>query len=276
MKKIVLTVLIVGILGAAGFLVYRNLSPKAEGPIVVSGNIELTQVDIAFKTTGRLTELNVDEGDPVTKGEVIARLDRDQLEQQRAKEMASLASADAALAEAGSSLRFQQVSTEADLEVRQAEINSAQSHLLELKNGSRPQEIAEARSAVAAAQAEYDHARQDWDRAQVLYSNDDISTSQRDESRHRYDATSANLQQVKQRQALVEAGPRSESIESADAEVRRARARLKMGEADKIETERREQEIALRKADIARSRAQIALIDSQISDTTALSPSEAL
>ena len=58
---------------------------------MVSGNIELTEVNIAFKTSGRLIERTVDEGDPVKKGQVIARLDRDQLAAQRERESAGRA-----------------------------------------------------------------------------------------------------------------------------------------------------------------------------------------
>ena len=68
------------------------------------------------------------------------------------------------------------------------------------------------------------------------------------------------------------AGPRSEVIQTANADVKRAEAGLKVGEANSIETERRQQELAVRRADIDRARAQIALIDSQLADTVAMSP----
>jgi HlyD family secretion protein len=74
---------------------------------VVSGNIELTQVDIAFKTSGRLIERTVNEGDPVQKGMVIARLDREQLLHQRDTATAALATAQAQLAESESALKWQ-------------------------------------------------------------------------------------------------------------------------------------------------------------------------
>jgi HlyD family secretion protein len=272
MKRVILAVVLIAVLGGAGFLIYRDMRPKTDNRIVVSGNIELTQVDIAFKTAGRLVELKVGEGDVVKKGEIIARLDQDQLKNQRAQQVATLASAQATLAEAEASLRFQQATTVADLELRRAEIGAATSKLTELKNGSRPQEIDEAKAAVSAAQAEYDRASKDWERAQTLYKDDDISTSQRDEFRHRFDAATANLNQIKEHAALVTAGPRSEVIQTANADVKRAEAGLKLGEANSIETERRQQEIAVRRADIDRARAQIALIDSQLADTVVMSP----
>ena len=272
MKKVIVAFIVIVGLAAGGWLLYGNLHPQTTDRLSVSGNIELTQVNIAFKTAGRLTNLYVGEGDAVKKGQIVARLDEDQLLRQREREQASLASAEAMLAEAGSALRFQKASTDADLELRRAEISSASFKLQELKNGSRPQEVQEAQAEVSAAQAEFDRSKKDWDRAQVLIKNDDISTSQFDDFRHRFDAAEAKLKQAKENSALVTAGPRSEAIDEAGAQVSRAQAGLKIGEANSIETERRQQEITMRQAEIARSRAQIALIESQIADTVAVSP----
>jgi HlyD family secretion protein len=272
MKKVILAVFLIAVLGTAGVLAYRSLHPETSDRILVSGNIELTQVDIAFKTAGRLIERNVDEGGTVQKGMVIARLDQDQLIRQRQTAQASLETVQAELAEAESALKWQRQTMQADLQLRNADLSSAESHLLELKNGSRPQEIQEATAAVEAANAEFDRSKKDWERAQRLYKNDDISTSQYDQFRTHFDSAEANLRQVKEHAGLVLAGPRSETIENAASQVDRARASIKMGEANSIETTRREQEIDARRSDIQRARAQIALIDSQLADTIAVSP----
>lgn len=272
MKKIIWIVLILVVLGAAGLLAFRSLRPEPTNRIVVSGNIELTQVDIAFKTSGRLIERTVDEGDPVQKGMVIARLDREQLLHQRDTAAAALSTAEAQLAESESALKWQRETMQADMQLRNADLSAAQSQLLQLKNGARPQEIQQSQAAVAAAQSQYDGAKKDWDRAQTLYKNDDISTSQYDQFRTRFESTEANLKQAKEQAGLVQAGPRAETIESAAAQVERARASLRVGQANAIESKRREQDIVARQGDIERAKAQMALIDSQLADTIAVSP----
>ena len=272
MKKTVLIVVVIAVLGAAGMLAYRSLHPEATNKIVVSGNIELTQVDIAFKTSGRLIERTVNEGDVVQKGMVIARLDREQLLHQRDTAEAALSTAEAQLAESESALKWQKETMQADLQLRNADLSAAESQLLQLKNGARPQEIQQSQAAVAAAQSQYDQAKKDWDRAQTLYKNDDISTSQYDQFHARFESADANLKQVKEHAGMVQAGPRSETIESASAQVERARASLRVGQANAIETKRREQDIVARQSDIERAKAQIALIDSQMADTIAVSP----
>jgi HlyD family secretion protein len=272
MKKIILAIVLLAALATAGVFTYRSLHSVDSGNITVSGNIELNQVDIAFKTSGRLVERTVNEGDVVHKGMVIARLDRDQLLRQRETAEASLRTAQATLAEAISSLKWQRETMTADLQLRNADLSAAQSQLLQLKNGARPEELEQANAAAVAAQSQYDQAKKDWERAQALHQNDDISTAQYDAYRTRYESTEATLKQAQEQLTLVKKGPRSETIEAAAAQVDRARASLKMGEANSLESQRREQDVAARRADIERARAQIALIDTQLADTIAVSP----
>jgi HlyD family secretion protein len=271
-KKILIPVIGLIGLGVAGAVIFHNTHQTAPGTIVVSGNIELTEVNIGFKTAGRLIERTVDEGDPVKAGQIVARLDRDQLVRQREQSAAALASAQAQLAQAETAVSWQRDTLAADVAQRQADLEAMEARLAELKNGSRPQEVQEAKAAVENAEAELVRARRDWDRAQTLYKNDDISTSQYDQFRNRFESADAIVKQSKERYALVVAGPRKEQIDAAAKQVERSRAALKVGEANSLELKRRQQEIATRRAEVERARAQVALVDSQLADTIAASP----
>ncbi len=270
-KRIVPVVLILAAV-AVTIYYFRASGKTPSDRILVSGNIELMEVNIAFKTPGRLIERTVDEGDAVKKGQVVARLDRDQLLAQRTREEAGLAAAEAQLAQAATALEWQRATLAAELEQRRADLASNQARLQELQNGARPQERQEARAAVDAAQAELDRAQRDWDRAQTLHKNDDISTAQFDQYRSRWEGATAALKQAKEREALVLAGPRAEVVEGASAMVNRARGALKMSEANAIEIKRREQELTTRRAEIERSKAALAMIDAQLADTIVVSP----
>jgi HlyD family secretion protein len=270
-KRIILFLIVVAVAGAA-IWVYRGMNRVPEGRIVVSGNIELTEVNIAFKTAGRLIERTVDEGDAVRKGQVIARLDRDQLTAQKDRETAGLESSGAQMAEARTSLAWERANMAADIEQRKADLAAAEARLAELRNGSRPQEKLDAKAAVDSASSQVERTRRDWERAQTLYKNDDISTAQFDQFRNAWESAEAALKSATEREALVLAGPRVEQIDGQAAQVERARGALKMAEANAIEIKRREQELDTRHAEIGRSKASLALIESQISDTTASSP----
>ena len=206
------------------------------------------------------------------KGQVIARLDRDQLVAQREREVAGLESAQSQLAQAKTSLQWEKDTLAADIEQRTADVASNEARLAELKNGARPQEKLDAQAAVDSAQSELERSKKDWDRAQVLYRNDDISTAQFDQYRNRWETAVAALSSSKERQALVLAGPRVEVVNAQQGQVERVRGALKMAQANALEMKRREQELTTREAEISRSRASIALIDSQLADTIAASP----
>ncbi|HEY9141772.1 MAG TPA: efflux RND transporter periplasmic adaptor subunit, partial [Bryobacteraceae bacterium] len=251
---------------------FHGSGRDTSGRIQVSGNIELTEVNIGFKTAGRLIERTVDEGALVKNGQLIARLDSAELTAQRDSLIAGLASARDQLAQAETSAAWQRATLAADLEQRRGDLAAAEAHLAELKNGSRPQEIQEAKAAVDAAQSEFDRAQKDWDRAQTLFKDDDISASQYDEFRNHWQNADAALKQAKERAALVFAGPRVEQVDGAAAQVERSRGALKMAEANSLELKRREQELATRHAEIERSTANLAQVNAQLADTLAVSP----
>jgi HlyD family secretion protein len=271
-KKIAFVIIPLVLIAGAYILISKQSGKDSANGIVVSGNIELTEVNIAFKTPGKLVERAVDEGHAVKKRQVVARLDQDQLRAQHDRETAALNSAMSQLAQADTALAWQKENLAADLEQRKADLDAYLARLSELKNGSRPQEKQEAEAAVEYAQAEHARAKRDWDRAQTLYKNDDISTAQYDQYRSRWESAEAALKQVGERQALVMAGPREEQIAAASAQVQRARASIKMAETNALEIRRREQELAFRRSEIARARANLALIESQMADTIAVSP----
>ena len=112
--------------------------------IRVSGNIELTEVKIAFKVAGRLVELNVEEGAPVRTGTLLARLDAVQLQRQHDREQAGLRIAESQLVQLRTSIEYQRAALSAEIELRQAELKQAEARLDELLAGSREQEIEQA------------------------------------------------------------------------------------------------------------------------------------
>jgi HlyD family secretion protein len=272
MKKRILIVVLILAAGGAAVWAFRGMGKKPDNRLLISGNIELTEITIAFKTAGRLIERTVDEGDAVKKGQVIARLDRDQLMAQRQRETAGLASSESQLAQARTAVEFERTALAADIETRQADLTSMVARFAELRNGARPQEKLDAKAAVDAAASEVERARKDWDRAQTLYKNDDISTAQYDQFRNRVENAQAVLKQMQEREALVLAGPRVEQVNAQQGQVARARGAVKTAEANALELKRREQEIATRRAEIDRSKASLALIETQLADTVVTSP----
>ena len=248
------------------------LKTDAIQAIGLSGNIELTEVNIAFKIPGKLQERTVDEGAAVKKGMVIARLDHEQLLRQRDRARAVLASAESRLAQLRTSIQYQRENVAGQIEQRQAEVEAAEAGLRELLAGARAPEIEQARAAVERSRTEKQKAEKDWQRAQTLYKNEDISAADFDQFKSHYESAVASLKQTEQQLALVLEGPRKENIEAARAQVARSQAGLKLAEASRLELKRQQQEMATRKAEIDQAGAELAALESQLKDTVAISP----
>jgi HlyD family secretion protein len=276
MKKNLIAAAGILLLCAAGLLWSSWGQPDSRQTIRLSGNIELTEINVAFKTSGKLMELAADEVDSVHRGMVVARLDREQLERHRDKEQAGLSAASSELVQAQTAVQYTRETTESDVALRQAELRQSQAQLEELLAGSRPQEVEQAAAAVSDARTQFAQAGRDWDRAQTLYENDDISTAQRDQALARYESTQAILKQAEEKQAIVKEGPRQEQIAAARAQVDRASAALRLSSASWIELKRQEQETGTKRAEIEKVKAQLAAINSQLDDTVAASPIDGL
>jgi len=93
--KMVIPALVLAVLAgaAAWFILGRENKNK---PVRVSGNIEATEVRVSFRVSGKISELLTDEGRVVQKGEVVARLDTDELEKVKNADQAGLKAAQAA------------------------------------------------------------------------------------------------------------------------------------------------------------------------------------
>ena len=113
----------------------------------VTGDLRAARrVDVATREKGLVLELAVREGDRVEKDAVLARLDAELLELQLAAVRAQREPADAMVAERGLDLQKAQ----RDLEAVEA---------LAAKDAANPKELADAKTAVAAARARLDEAR---------------------------------------------------------------------------------------------------------------------
>ena len=270
-RKLIPVVVLVAAAAIGGILWSRWSHGPEPNSVRVSGNIELTQVDIAFKIAGRIVELPVEEGIHVKKGQLIARIDQEQLRSQRGREQAVVAIAEAQIEQAKTAIQWQKETVARDIELRRADVQAAQARMAELQAGPRSQEIAQAQAVLSEARTQYEQASKDWERAQQLFANDDISAQQRDQSQTKFQAAAAAVKRAEQQVVLLQEGTRHEQIEAQRAQVERARAALRLAEANRIETLRREQELTARRSDADRARAQLSIAQGQFEYTVVTS-----
>ena len=260
-------------LAAAGLWFYlRGRNGGSESEIRLSGNIEMTQVAVAFKQPGRIVALEVDEGAVVKKGQLVARIDRESVNRQRERDQAGVVSAEAQWEQTQTTIAWQKQAVEREIELRAAELQAVEAQFREAQGGSRPQELQQADAALSDARTQNAQAKTDWDRAQKLFADEDITRAQYDQFKTRFDSSAAVVRQAEMRVSLVKEGPRKETIELIRAQLARAQAAVKSAENNRMQVRQRENEASARKAEVNRAKAQVSVLDVQIGDTTAEAP----
>jgi HlyD family secretion protein len=197
MKRSILVAAIAAIIIAAGIGYWLMRPPSTPKEIVVYGNVDLRQVDLPFNGTERIAAVLVQEGDRVHQGEILARLDTSRLEPQVAQAQAQLAA-------------------------QQAVVDR-------LHNGSRPEEIAQARAALDSAKADAENARRQAARFRSLIAaSSGRAASQQDLDNANAALDVANAKAVSQQKALdlAVAGPRREDVAQAEAQLRSQQAQF--------------------------------------------------
>ena len=183
-------VLIVAI--AVGIGLFLASRPPAEQ---LQGEVEAEEINVATKALARVETLNVDEGDHVTKGQLLATLSAPEIDNGRQQAQAALDSA-----------------------------RALQSLTIE---GARSEDVASVRSTWLAAQATADLAAVSSRRADRLFAEGVIAAQRRDEAHAARDSTARAAQAAKSQYDKVTAGVRPQNRAIADAQVRAAAAARK-------------------------------------------------
>lgn len=259
----------------AAFFIYfliKNQKTGEKSGLWVSGTIELTEVDCAFKISGMIEELRFDEGDFVKEGDLIARLDDRELQDRREKAEAFLRMAESRIPQLLIAIEHQERNSQGLIAQARAQLAVTQARLKELLVGSRPQEIEEARAAVDQARSELQKATLEWERAQRLFATETISKQRWDATKATFETAKAKFERARERYKLIKEGPRKETIEAARSQVARERAGLKVAEATRLRVEELKQELKTARAQVKVAQADLDLSDTLISETRLYAP----
>ena len=233
----------------------------SEGQIRVSGNIETTEAQVAFKIGGRVEKRLVDEGQMVKQGDQIALLDSADLRCNVAVRRAEVQSAEAQLAELLAGSRVEEVAT------AKASMEKAAYGLADLEAGSRPQEIAAAVAAVGVADAERKRAEADLRRVEKLFKSKDKSAEEFDTAQSLKQMAVEKHRQAIEQMKLIKEGPRTGMIAQARAALAEAKAHY-----DMVKAGPRKEDIEQGRARLEQARVALRLCETQLSYATIVSP----
>jgi len=191
--------------GIAAGAYYLFETHEEDSALTLYGNVDIREVELAFRVPGRLVAMDVDEGETVKAGQRVAQIDpqpyKDAL----------------AAAEAG--------------------VLQARANVDKLESGVRPQELQQARAGVREADAAAKDAQRNYERQKGLV--DSGASSQRilDAAAAQRDATAARLASAREALALAQEGFRSEDIAAAKANLEAAIAHRDQAKTQLDDTE---------------------------------------
>ena len=194
-RRLPIVVLLLVAAGGGG-LAWWKYTHRNDAPadLVLHGNIDLRQVALPFNNNERIDAVLVQEGDLVRKGDLLARLDTSRLEPQVAQAVAQVAAQRAMVAR--------------------------------LHNGSRPEEIAQARANLEAAKANAVNARKTLERKIALLPGGGATQQDADTARANAGVADAQVDVNQKALDLAVLGPRQEDIDQAEAQLRANEAQL--------------------------------------------------
>jgi HlyD family secretion protein len=156
-------IVVVGLIAAgAGYLLWKQHQATAlpKGIVSINGRLEATQVDIATKIAGRVIEIVPQEGDMVSAGQVVARLDKVELEAQLQMGKADAQRTRETLAKAESDVQAREADvTLAQQQMQRAETLVKQGWTTREKYDQRKQELDSATAALTSATKQIDEAQ---------------------------------------------------------------------------------------------------------------------
>jgi multidrug efflux pump subunit AcrA (membrane-fusion protein) len=184
---------------ATALVARRDLSAS----VTATGTIKAmvgAEVKVGSRIPGRVEHLAVHVGDRVKAGQIIARLEQEDLR--------------------------------AAVEKAQADLAAAQAKLATVRNGARTQELQTAEAALRQAEANRLLTQVNVDRYRQLYQDGGIALQVVDTAARDYDVAVAQVHNSREQLSLVREKYTPEDVQYAEAQVQQARAALRIAEAN--------------------------------------------
>jgi len=190
--KLMIAVVAIFVLGLGAAFLWIQRTNKSTGLLRLYGNVDIREVQLAFRQPGRVAQMAFDEGDAVSAGTRLAALDAQPYRE--------------ALAAA------------------QAQVQVAQAELAKLRRGLRPQEIIQTREALKQAQVVAIDAERNYQRQSSLLASGSTTQRAADAARTAHDQAAAGVEAAKAALSQAFEGFREEDIAAAEARLAVAQA----------------------------------------------------
>ncbi|MEW6162234.1 MAG: efflux RND transporter periplasmic adaptor subunit [Nitrospirota bacterium] len=211
MKKRIITFAIIFLIAVTILMVFFAQRGKRAEAIHTTGIIEGVEVNLSSKVSGKISEICCNEGDKVEKGQIVIKLESDDLR-------ASVEQARAGVEKAKADVRV----SESAIENAKANIQNAEA------------EIKSSEADVEKARAVMDEAKKKLDRATALYKEELISTDSFEIVTTNYDTSVATYMSAKARltASYSKRDAATAQLNASISQLNSAKAKLKESEAN--------------------------------------------
>ncbi|NEQ48131.1 MAG: HlyD family secretion protein [Leptolyngbya sp. SIOISBB] len=248
-------IVIVGVGLSVAYFVSR---PQSE-VLSLSGRLEGYETDVGAKVSGRVEFVAVREGDAVTEGQLIVRLDDDEVRAQLDEAKARVASA-----------QQQEQQARLQIEVLQSQIRQAQLSLTQSEGDTAGQvsqaeanlataqaQLAEAEAQLSAVRADLELARVERDRYVQLTQAGAATQQRTDQAQTQFETTQATL------------NVREAAVIAAQRQVNAAEGNLTQAQTTRLNPDIRTAELDVLQKQLLQARSQLTAAQDEIARTAA-------
>src|SRR4051794_24865784 len=193
-KRLPILILLIVAAGLGAWFLHARSRRQGAQATPLFGNVDIREVNLGFRVSGRVAQVLRDEGDTVKTGDVVARLDDEPYR--------------------------------CEVEEARGQVGALRAHLQLLEAGNRPQEIAQAGALVREREVTAANAERLYRRQEQLLLVKAVSVQDRDDAEAAYREAEARLNSSREQLNLLEAGFRKEDIAQSKADLERAEALL--------------------------------------------------
>ena len=258
-----------------------------QSELELSGSIKAnSQVVVVSQVVGEIIEVLVSEGQFVTKGEVVAVIESEELKLRLLQAQAAYHAAEikytqaqklakirisAQVAQARSQLsaaetELQQVldlsqkQTLSKIEQAEAGLASLQANFEKIRGGTREEDKKRAQAAVDQAKANLTNIQSNYNRMRPLFDDGAISAQSFDNVQAQLGISKAQYDAVIEQKKLIDRGPQEEDIRAVGAQVKQAEAAVRLARLSN-ETKTWEKDISLMQSQVETARANLQLVE---------------
>jgi len=178
LKKRIIVIVFVALFITVGLFVYWGQENNQKKELYYSGTIETIQAQLSFQVPGRVANVYVQEGQAVTKGQILAQLDRAEFESRLAQAQANLE--------------------------RSQKARKQLETMLDISRKTLPSEVARAKAGLQSARDTLNNAEKNYRRFEELFKKDVVAEKERDALKLQYEIAQSRLAESESMLKLAE------------------------------------------------------------------------